>query len=72
MDNNIKMAYCLLAHSNAKQINMYIAQLLNAGECEIFIHIDKKSEAIRKGIIPIVSIMCDGEALRSWRPGFFS
>lgn len=51
MDNNIKMAYCLLAHSNAKQINMYVAQLLNAGECEIFIHIDKKSEEIRKGII---------------------
>lgn len=42
----IKIAYVLLAHKNPKQINLFVQQLLKYGDCEIYIHIDKKSENI--------------------------
>lgn len=42
----IKMAYLLLAHKDAEQINIFIGQLLNYGDCDIYIHVDKKVEHI--------------------------
>lgn len=44
--DKIKMAYLLLVHKNPEQVNMFIDQLLNYGDCDIYIHVDKKAESI--------------------------
>lgn len=44
--DKIKMAYLLLVHKNPEQVNMFIEQLLNYGDCDIYIHVDKKAENI--------------------------
>ena len=49
--DKIKIAYLLLAHKCPNQINMFINQLLNYGECDIYIHVDKKSEEFIPQII---------------------
>lgn len=40
------MAYLILVHKNPEQVNMFIEQLLNYGDCDIYIHVDKKAENI--------------------------
>ncbi len=42
----MKIAYLLVAHKSAEQINIFIEQLIDYGECDIYIHIDKKNNAI--------------------------
>lgn len=49
--NNIKIAYLLLAHKSPEQINVFIRQLLDYGDCDIYIHVDKKAESIIPQII---------------------
>ncbi len=44
--NQVKMAYLLLAHKCPRQINIFIEQLLNYGDCDVYIHVDKKAERI--------------------------
>ena len=44
--DKIKMAYLILVHKNPEQVNMFIEQLLNYGDCDIYIHVDKKAENI--------------------------
>lgn len=42
MDSAIKIAYIILCHKNFEQINLLIHQL-DDGNCDFFVHIDKKS-----------------------------
>lgn len=42
----IRIAYLLLAHKEPEQINLFIRQLLAYGDCDIYIHVDKKQEWI--------------------------
>lgn len=48
---SVKIAYLLVVHKNPEQVNEFIAQLLQYGDCDIYIHIDKKNEAISKDIM---------------------
>ena len=50
-DKKIKVAYLLLAHQNIEQLNLFIEQLLHYGDCDVFVHIDKKNESLCKKII---------------------
>lgn len=48
---NIRVAYLLTVHTCPEQLNVFIKQLLNYGDCDIYIHVDRKSEEIVKDII---------------------
>lgn len=39
----IRVAYLLLVHNHAEQLNLFLKQLLGYGDCDIYIHVDKKS-----------------------------
>lgn len=41
MNSNIKIAYIVLCHKNAGQINKMIKKL-DSKNCDFFLHIDKK------------------------------
>lgn len=41
---DVKVAYLLLVHDNVEQLNLFIMQLLKYGDCDIYIHVDKKNE----------------------------
>lgn len=45
--NNFRMAYLILAHKNAQQVNLLINQLKHQ-QVDIYIHVDKKSEIYRE------------------------
>lgn len=47
---NVKIAYLLVAHKCPEQINFFIEQLLGYGDCDIYIHIDRKNKNIEKKI----------------------
>ena len=49
MNSNIKIAYIVLCHKNAGQINKMIKKL-DSKNCDFFLHIDKKS-SIEEDII---------------------
>ena len=49
MNSRIKIAYIILCHKNANQINKLIKKL-NLENCDFFLHIDKKS-SIEEDII---------------------
>lgn len=44
--NKEKIAYLLVVHKNPNQVNLFLEQLLNIGDCDIYIHVDKKSNNI--------------------------
>lgn len=46
-----KIAYLLLVHKNPNQVNKFIKQLLNIGNCDIYIHVDTKSKGIISQLI---------------------
>lgn len=47
--SQIKMAYLLVAHKCPEQVNLFVQQLLDYGDCDVYIHIDKKKpEMIEK------------------------
>lgn len=48
---NIKIAYLLLVHKDYEQINIFIKQLLQYGDCDIYIHVDKKNPELMDKII---------------------
>lgn len=52
MNSNIKIAYIVLCHKNAGQINKMIKKL-DSKNCDFFLHIDKKS-SIEEDIIKII------------------
>lgn len=49
--NGIKIAYLLVAHKCSEQINLFIKQLLRYGDCDVYIHIDKKNAEMGNQII---------------------
>lgn len=44
--SNVRMAYLLVAHTAPQQVNALIRQLSNYGDCEIYIHVDKKNASM--------------------------
>lgn len=50
-EKSIRIAYLLLVHKNPEQVNMFIKQLLDYGDCDIYIHVDKKNETICEDIL---------------------
>lgn len=49
--NDIKIAYLLLAHKEPEQVNLFVRQLLEYGDCDIYIHVDSKNKTMSKDII---------------------
>lgn len=62
----IRIAYLLLAHKCPEQINMFIKQLLNYGDCDIYLHIDKKAKNIIPEIEKSENIFIISEYSVSW------
>lgn len=48
---SIKIAYLLVAHKCPEQVNMFINQLLNYGDCDIYVHVDKKNPVLFNKIV---------------------
>lgn len=48
---HVKIAYLLLCHKNAEQTNMFVSQLLNYGDGDVYIHLDSKSKTLGKEIV---------------------
>lgn len=48
---NIRLAYLLVAHKNPQQVNMFVEQLLQYGDCDVYIHVDKKNPELFDKII---------------------
>ncbi len=48
---DIRLAYLLVAHTNPDQVNTFIKQVLDYGDSEVFLHIDKKNEVMKERII---------------------
>lgn len=48
---NIKIAYLLVAHKCPEQVNSFVEQLLDYGDCDIYIHVDKKCPEMVEQII---------------------
>lgn len=49
--SKIKIAYLLVAHKCPEQVNMFIEQLLNYGDCDVYVHVDKKNHNLFNKII---------------------
>lgn len=49
--SKIKIAYLLLVHKCPEQVNQYINQLLNYGDCDVYVHVDMKQRKIAEQII---------------------
>lgn len=47
----IKMAYLLVAHKCPEQVNLFVQQLLDYGDCDIYIHVDKKKPEMIEKIV---------------------
>jgi hypothetical protein len=59
MDSNVRTAYIIQIHKNPNQVNLFIKQLISGQHADVFIHIDKKNEHLKKHIIesPYVHIL---------------
>ena len=49
--SQIKIAYLLVAHKSPEQVNLFINQLLDYGDCDVYVHVDKKNPELLKSII---------------------
>ena len=49
--SQIKIAYLLVAHKCPEQVNLFVQQLLDYGDCDVFIHIDKKKPEMIEKIV---------------------
>ena len=49
--HNIKIAYLLVAHKCPEQVNLFIEQLLEYGDCDVYVHVDKKNPQLQKSIV---------------------
>lgn len=47
----IRIAYLLVAHKCPEQVNLFINQLLNYGDCDVYVHVDKKNPKLQEDII---------------------
>lgn len=61
--SQIKIAYLLVAHKCPEQVNLFINQLLNYGDCDVYVHVDKKNPKLQETIIKsprvFVCSICD-------------
>lgn len=46
-----KIAYLLVAHKCPDQVNFFINQLLDYGDCDVYVHVDKKNPKLLESII---------------------
>ncbi len=49
--SQIRIAYLLVAHKCPEQVNLFINQLLNYGDCDVYVHVDKKNIQLLESII---------------------
>lgn len=56
--SNVRMAYLLICHKNPAQINIFISQLLQYGNCDVYLHIDSKSKSFQNEIIYDKNVFC--------------
>lgn len=49
--NNVRVAYLLVAHKCSEQVNMFIEQLLSYGDCDVYVHVDRKNPDLLNEII---------------------
>ncbi len=49
--DRIKIAYLIVAHKCPEQVNMFIEQLLNYGDCDVYIHVDKKNPELFENLL---------------------
>lgn len=59
--SQIKMAYLLVAHKCPEQVNLFVQQLLDYGDCDMYIHVDKKrqemvDQIIKSGRVHVCSV----------------
>lgn len=55
--NSIKIAYLLVAHKSPEQVNLFINQLLDYGDCDVYVHVDKKNPELYEKIIDSPRVM---------------
>ena len=65
-NNEIKIAYLLLAHKNPEQVNLFVNQLLEYGDCDVYIHIDKKNQSMCDAIIKNEHVFVCSEYETKW------
>lgn len=49
--SQIRIAYLLVAHKCPDQVNLFIKQLLDYGDCDVYVHVDKKNPQLLETII---------------------
>lgn len=49
--SQIKIAYLLVAHKSPEQVNLFINQLLDYGDCDVYVHVDKKNTELLDSIL---------------------
>lgn len=64
--DGIRLAYMLLCHKDATQINGFVKQLLSYGDCDIYIHVDKKNEKLVEEIEQNEHVFCYSEYKVEW------
>ena len=62
----MKLAYLLVVHNNPEQLNNFIQQLVFNGDCDIYIHVDKKSENLIPQIISNEHVFIFSEYYVNW------
>ncbi len=62
----VKLAYMLLCHKDAAQINAFVKQLLSYGDCDVYIHADKKNPALVDEIEKNERVFCYSEYEVKW------
>lgn len=63
---NTNIAYLLVCHKNPEQVNMFIDQLLEYGDCDIYIHVDSKNKAMMSKITSNDSVKLYSEYDVKW------
>lgn len=43
---NVRLAYLILAHKCPEQVSTFINQLLDYGDCDVYVHVDKKNQEL--------------------------
>lgn len=50
-ENGVRIAYLLLAHKSPEQLNLFIRQLLDYGDCDVYVHVDVTHKEICEQLI---------------------
>ncbi len=63
---NIKIAYLLLVHNCPEQVNKFVEQIVNYGDADVYIHVDKKNKSMSEHITKSSKIHVYSEYDVSW------